>query len=233
AGAVIVWRDPARALRGGHCEGAPHTVTVAVSPGLYGVMSRLTADWTASRPDLHGRCLGARVVAREPSVVVAALGSNPEQSAADPRPDVWVPDSSMWLAVAASQPNAAAVLPSDPKSLASSPVVLAVRRPVATAFGWPARTPSWEEIAGAVVSRRTPRGLGQQQSAALRLGLPDPTRSTPGAASILAFMDQNGDGNLSDAEIAGGVALTSVLGAVEPDSSTFLEQTTSTAGNPP
>jgi Ca-activated chloride channel family protein len=207
-------------------------VTVAVSDGEYSLMSRLAAEWTAGGPDLDGKCIGAKVVAREPSVVVAALGSTPEQSTVEPRADVWMPESAMWLAVASGQPETAAMLPSDPESIASSPVVLAVRRPVAKAFGWPARTLDWDEVAGAVVSRRTPAALGGRESDALRLGMPDPTRSTAGAASILAFLDRDGDGNLSNAELGGGVALTNVLGAVEPDSSAFLEQAATTAVAP-
>jgi len=137
--AAVAWVYPVKGQRPGRCEGTPRTVTIAVSDGQYGPMSRLATEWTASKPELDGKCLGARVVAREPSVVVAELGSNSEQSVAEPRLDVWVPDSAMWLAVASSQPKTAAMLPSDPESLASSPVVLAVRRQVASAFGWPAR----------------------------------------------------------------------------------------------
>jgi Ca-activated chloride channel homolog len=227
--AVAVWVFPVSGLRDADCEGPARTVTVAVSPGQHGLMSRLATEWNASKPKLDGRCLGATVVAREPNAVVAALGSAGEQSAAGPRPDVWVPDSAMWLAVASSQPNTAAMLPPRPESLASSPLVLAVRRPVATALGWPARPLSWEGVAGALVSRRPLNGLGPRESAALRVGMPDPTRSTAGAASVVAFLDRNADGNLDDAEIQGGVALTNVLGAVEPDASAFLQQAASTS----
>ena len=231
--ATVGWMFSTKGPSDAHCEGAPRMVTVAVSEGENRLMSRLAAEWTASGPSLDGKCIGARAVAREPSVVVAALGSTWDQSTGEPPPDVWMPESAMWLAVASSQPKTAAMLPSDPESVASSPVVLAVRRQVAKAFGWPARTLGWDDVAKAVVSRQAPPGLGRRESADLRLGLPDPTQSTAGAAAILTFLDRDGDGNLSDAELGGGVALTNVLGAVEPDSAAFLKQATSTAVTPP
>jgi hypothetical protein len=89
-------------------------------------------------------------------------------------PDVWIPESSTWLLQA--RDAGAWNLPESGQSVASSPVVLALTDEVAAKFGWPDKTPGWEEVLGG-----TP------------VGLPDPERDPVGIDALLGFQQLSSD----------------------------------------
>jgi hypothetical protein len=88
-----------------------------------------------------------------------------------PRPQVWVPDSTLALRRAH---QLGADVPETGASVASSPVVLAVAEAVAKGAGWPEHAPTWAEILAApgVVP-----------------GIPDPAREPVGAVALLGLRD--------------------------------------------
>lgn len=89
-----------------------------------------------------------------------------------PRPQVWVPDST--LALRRAHQLGAADVPGSGASVASSPVVLAVAADVVKGLGWPGRAPGWAEVLAApgVVP-----------------GMPDPARDPVGAVALLGLQD--------------------------------------------
>ncbi|WP_460440748.1 substrate-binding domain-containing protein [Amycolatopsis stemonae] len=89
-----------------------------------------------------------------------------------PRPQVWVPDST--LALRRARQLGASDVPETGASVASSPVVLAVAQDVAKGLGWPERTPTWAEILGA------PGAVP---------GMPDPARDPVGAVALLGLKE--------------------------------------------
>src|SRR5205823_8013435 len=120
------------------CTGAV-TVTIAAAQADVPTFTALARRWNTTTPAADGQCLAASVVPAEPADVAAQLGPawNPAHEGGPPT--VWLPDSSLWLAAAAIRPDAAPILSGQPTSVAASPVVLAVRQPVAQALGWPQR----------------------------------------------------------------------------------------------
>jgi Ca-activated chloride channel family protein len=204
------------------CQGEPTTVTVAAAAAHFPVLSGLARTWSAEHPAVNGQCVMAIVVLKGSSEVAAALGPSWDTERDGPRPDVWVPDSRLWLLVAGSRPDAGAMLAADAPSIASSPVVLAVRRPVAEALGWPQRDLGWEDVLGIFSRPDLWEGLGHPEWAALRFGMTDPTLSTAGLAATLALLDTDANGELSDAELTAGVAFTQLLGSMAPDTTVFL-----------
>ncbi|MET8847314.1 substrate-binding domain-containing protein [Amycolatopsis sp. NPDC004625] len=89
-----------------------------------------------------------------------------------PRPQVWVPDST--LALRRAHQLGAADVPGSGASVASSPVVLAVAADVVKGLGWPGHAPTWAEVLAApgVVP-----------------GMPDPARDPVGAVALLGLQD--------------------------------------------
>ncbi len=209
------------------CTGQPVTVTIASSASQFPVLSGLARQWTDDAPSVDGRCVAATVTLKRSNEVAAALGPGWDPGRDGPRPDVWAPDSSLWVLVAASRRDTANILPQDSPSIASSPVVLAVRRPVAQALGWPTRDLGWEEVLGAFSRPDIWATLGHPEWATLRLGMSDPTLSTAGLASILAILDRDANGELSDAELTAGVGFTQLLGAMAPDTTVFINELSS------
>jgi Ca-activated chloride channel family protein len=212
------------------CTGSPDTIFVAAAPDTAPVLDPLAHRWNATHPTYQGQCIAAEVVPKDPSQVANALGPNWDTGRDGTQPDVWVPDSSLWLDVAASRPDAAAMLAAKPTSLASSPVVLALRRPVAQALGWPQTTLGWTDVLGAFVHPDGWPHTGHPEWASLRVGMPDPAVSTPGIAAVLALLDQAGTGTVSDAQFLASIGLTQSLGAVAANTSSFFDAQKSTAG---
>ena len=232
AGVLVIAGATTFALGGGpgrailsSCSGTPLTVTVVAPSGPSPALDRLARAWTARHPELHGRCLAASVSQKESNQVAAALSPGWDPARDGTRPDVWVPESSLWLSVAAGRPEAAQLLPASPSSIASSPVVVALRTPVAQALGWPQRTLNWQEVIGAFV---TPGGwakLGHPEWSQLRVGMIDPGGSTAGLAAVLSILDQGGsagNGTLTDAQLVASLGFTQALGAVVPDGAQFF-----------
>jgi Ca-activated chloride channel family protein len=64
------------------------------------------------------------------------------------KPHVWMPSSSMWVDLLRSRPQAAVRPIGDVKSVARSPLVIAMPDKVAKAFGWNQRKFGWQEVLG-------------------------------------------------------------------------------------
>jgi Ca-activated chloride channel family protein len=205
----------------GGCDGTT-TVTVTASVGHFPVLQALSEEWASTGPAHDGRCLAATVVRREASAVAAALGPGWDEARDGPRPDVWVPESSLWLRVAQSRTDAASMLPDEAPSLASSPVVLALRGDLAGVLGWPQRELGWEDVVGAILRPDTWAQAGHPEWARLRVGITDPTLSTVGLAAALSVLDQDGDGTVTDAELGATIGFSQTLGAMVPDTSIYF-----------
>jgi Ca-activated chloride channel family protein len=206
------------------CSGPTTKITAVASPGEFQALDTVARQWTATGSSVDGRCAGASVVLKDSSQAAAALGPSWDPARDGPRPDVWVPDSSLWLNVAATRPDGRSLLPESTTSTASSPIVLAVRQPVMQALGWPNRALGWDEVLGAFFTPDTFPKIGHPEWASLRMGMTDPTVSTAGLASALALLDRDANGELSDAEISASVVFSSSLGAMAPDTTTFFNE---------
>ncbi|MEJ3743757.1 substrate-binding domain-containing protein [Actinomycetes bacterium KLBMP 9797] len=190
------------------CTGEPVQLTVVASPDQYPVLNRLVERWTAGQPDVDGRCVGAAVRSMPSSAVAASIGPGWDERRDGPRPDVWAPDFSAWLTLAAARPDAARVLPREaPPSLASSPAVIAMQRPMAEALGWPGRALGWSDLIGGFAGGKTWAAYGHPEWGALRVGMVDPTKSGAGLVAAMTILDPNNDQTMSDAELFGGLSL--------------------------
>ncbi|MBN6037905.1 VWA domain-containing protein [Amycolatopsis sp. 195334CR] len=89
-------------------------------------------------------------------------------------PHVWVPESTLMLRRA--REAGATDIPASGRSIASSPVVLALDERAASTLGWPGRTLTWSDVLG-------PADSG------LRVGIPDPARDPVGVSALFAARD--------------------------------------------
>ncbi len=168
-----------RYARPKHCTGTPLTLTVAAAPELAPVLQDQAAAWLAGRGTAG--CLAVLVNGVDPAdlaVAVAARGSGSLAGLGQPTgqiqvPDVWIPDSSLWLArLRAVNPT---LVPTLAPPIATSPVVVAVPEPVAATLTWTSGAPSWPGLLGLMTGRP-----------ALRTGLVNPARDAPALSGLLA-----------------------------------------------
>jgi Ca-activated chloride channel homolog len=211
-----------RTSGGSSCSGDVTSMKLAASSTHFAVLDRLAKRWNEDAPSVEGQCVGVTVVEKGSSEVAATLGPAWDETRDGPRPDVWVPDSRLWLLIASTRPETAAILPTAAPSIASSQVVLALRRPVAQALGWPQRPLGWDEVLGSFARPDVWASVGHPEFAKLKMGMVDATASTAGLASTLALIDRDADAKLSNQEITAGVGFTQLVGGVAPDSAVFL-----------
>src|SRR4051794_15335016 len=90
------------------CADGRTTLTVATGSGLYAALDQLARAFAASQ---RGGCVAVNLVRAESADVAATL--RPGWSGAT-RPDVWIPDSWLWVRVGAAPPGAGPAPPGPP-----------------------------------------------------------------------------------------------------------------------
>ena len=165
------------------CPGGHRTLDIVASPDIAPVISEVarTVITGGSVSDGDG-CLTVGVRAEDPALTSMAITSATEaiannaaatsgrRSSSPAIPDVWVPDSSLWLQ-RTDVPNARTAGP----SIALSPVVLSVPQPLARSLGWPAEPVTFGSVLGASLNgRRVP------------LRVPEPSGSASATGSLIA-----------------------------------------------
>ena len=163
------------------CSGGIN-LSFAAAPEIVPAVQRTLDTWSATRPTLAGKCVSVDLSATEPADVAAAIAGSHQstlngvgQAGGKARvPDVWIPDSSMWLQrLRAAGPT---WVPSDSPSVASSPVVWAMPETAATTIGWPAKKLTWPELFPKLTT-----------DISLRPGIVDPLRDSAGLTGLLTL----------------------------------------------
>jgi hypothetical protein len=147
---------------GGSCS-APTTLNVDANPDVYTAVKTVADGMTDP-------CVHVNVTSAEASDVEAFLAGSAKGGNVTSAPDVWIPDTSMWIDVAHAR--GVKSLGANPTPIALSPLVIGMPKPVADANGWPAKPFGWGDL------------LANFKTNKLQTALPDPTTSGPGLAAI-------------------------------------------------
>ncbi|AGZ39689.1 VWA domain-containing protein [Actinoplanes friuliensis] len=168
-------------LADGGCSGQIK-LTVAAATEIAPAVEQAAQQWTTDGANVNGTCVAVNVTGVNPSTTAAAvaakhgvsltgLGSGGKSAVL---PDVWIADSSSWLLRLRSE--ASGFVPTDGKSIAQSPVVVAMPEPVAQQVGWPDKKLAWSDLVKKMTTGNS-----------LRTGIVDPTRDAAGLAGLLAL----------------------------------------------
>ncbi|NJC86881.1 VWA domain-containing protein [Planosporangium mesophilum] len=156
---------------------------MAATPELEPALRATTQEWTANHPRVGDKCVVVEVKAAESADVAAAIAAQGGTTlpgltpvGGDVRvPDVWIPDSSIWVQrVKAAVPDAVV---GEAPSVARSPVVLAMPQPVAASVGLAGGKLTWPALLSKLTSG----------TAKLRSGIVDPNRDAASASGLLAL----------------------------------------------
>lgn len=115
---------------------------------------------------------------------------------------VWIPDNEVWADVLAAKGNTA--FKGDCVSMAQSPLVIAMWRPLAESLGWPTRKLGWLDVSSLAADEAAWRYYsGGQYGKTLRLAHAHPGLSGSGASALLAVMQaaKQSAAPLTEAEI--------------------------------
>ena len=100
-----------------------------------------------------------------------------------PKPDVWTPASSGWIAMLqrrAADNDRASLVSADNPSIATTPLVIAMPKPMAEALGWPDKPIGWSDILSLAQDPQGWAKYGHPEWGAFRLGKTNPNFSTSG-----------------------------------------------------
>jgi Ca-activated chloride channel homolog len=185
-GFMFFVNQPAQSLA---CREGNLPLQVVVSPDQAGVISQAAAEYERRRPAVGDRCVDVQVRGTDSVEAAAALSTGWNESAQGPRPDVWVPASSTWALQVALRQQATrqeVVIPFDYPKVATTPMVMAMPKPMAEALGWPRAPLSFRKLLGAVTNPEGWKALGHPEWGPFRLGKTDPNLSTPGMEALIA-----------------------------------------------
>ncbi|MEV3861310.1 substrate-binding and VWA domain-containing protein [Streptomyces sp. NPDC050095] len=151
---------------GDSCGGTVH-LDVAASPDVAPALTAAADQAREQKVTSDGNCLDVTVTARDSYKVATDL------RAGKGKPDyqVWVPDSDLWLQRVEQNTKATPVAAAG--NIASTPIGVGMVPAAAKAFGWPKKTYSWTQLAGAAM-----------QDDKVRLGAADPARSSTGLLAL-------------------------------------------------
>ena len=109
------------------------------------------------------------------------------------QPDIWSPAGSVWLTLLNSQwlektgTNLISTGANDTPSLVSSPVVIAMWKPMAQALGWPNKPIGWADIAKLSTNPRGWAAYGHPEFGAFKFGHTHPDYSNSGLDAVIAM----------------------------------------------
>ncbi|NUR63234.1 MAG: solute-binding protein [Catenulispora sp.] len=138
------------------CPAGPTTLSVAAAPDLAGVLAPLLAP----DPVPCVRAVLSQTDSADMAHFLAGTAKAPDLTA---KPDVWIPDSSLWLDLARATDWGQASVPRTGSPVADSPTVVAAPKPVADLLRGGGTTGSTEST-GATGSGGTTGGSGPGQA---------------------------------------------------------------------
>ena len=162
-------------------------VRLWVSPAAGAWVGGAAESFNSSNPRLtDGNSVAVTVEPIEAGSATAKL------TAAD-APDAWLPDNPIWPVLATSRGTPD--LTSGCTSVATSPLVIAMHRPLAEALGWPARKLGWLDISSLTADSAAWKYYsGGQYGSTLRFSHAHPGLAGSGVNTLLAVMQSANPG---------------------------------------
>jgi Ca-activated chloride channel homolog len=171
-------------------------LNVTASSEKAALLAGVADDYDRANRSVNGKCVDVRVTSMASGGAAEALARGWNEAADGPRPDVWSPASSSWT-VLLRQRTAAQdrgdLVPEQTPSIAQTPLVIAMPKPMAEALGWPAKPLGWGDV---LALARDPDGWasrGHAEWGGFKLGKTNPNFSTSGLnATIGAYFAATG-----------------------------------------
>ncbi|MGX9888398.1 substrate-binding and VWA domain-containing protein [Streptomyces sp. NPDC002276] len=156
---------------GSSCRKDAVRLKLAASPDMAPALRAAAGKARDENITSDGQCLNISVTAQESYKFADTL-----KSGKHPDVQVWVPDSELWVNQVTSGADSDATEATPAGNVASTPVGVAMVPAAAKSLGWPQKTYTWLDLAGATL-----------QDDSLRLGAADPARSATGLLALTSL----------------------------------------------
>jgi Ca-activated chloride channel homolog len=164
-------------------------VSVVASSEKAALLSQLANSYNATGPKVAGNCAWMTVTSKASGAAATALAAGWDTGKDGIRPDVWTPASTSWATIVeqkaadADKPN---VMPAARPSLVTTPLVIAMPKPMAEALGWPDKQIGWSDLAALAKSKAGWADKGHAEWGRFKLGKTNPNYSTSGLNATIA-----------------------------------------------
>jgi Ca-activated chloride channel homolog len=215
-------------LMTGGCTGKAEA-TIVVTPRIESIMKTLATDWAQTDPAVDGACAEVNIRAKDSAEVATALSGEWDTKTQGPAPDVWVPDASAWVRKASVDADAERMVPDLQPSLARSPTVIAMPKPLAEAAKLTDQPQTWQQI---IQRLSRPEGWKEYDHDAwgkFKVALSDPQKSTAGLLALMAISDADDSGDVTAAEQTTLLDLKRVISLTADGSAQILDGLTKAA----
>jgi Ca-activated chloride channel family protein len=168
---------------GGQCPAGD--LQVVADPAIASLLSDLAVRYA------HGPgagCAPIRVTARASARVVSEFARGWHTATDGPRPQVWIPTSSVWSRMLAVRAAGKELPARSGPPIAYSPLVIALPAPMADALGWSNRSPRWRDVLDTLADPRGWATHGHPEWGPVTLAVADPAQSAEGLAAVVAMV---------------------------------------------
>ena len=145
------------------------------------LLKQIAAAWNGTKVD--GTCAQVTVTSKSSGGAADALARGWDEASDGPRPDVWSPAASSWTGLLREKTQAAdkpdLIGRTKPPSIATTPLVIAMPKPMATALGWPTKPLGWGDVLKLAQDPKGWASVGQPYGQ-FTLGKTNPNFSTSG-----------------------------------------------------
>jgi Ca-activated chloride channel family protein len=171
------------------CASGHVALRVVADPDQAALLRQVAGAYANTTPVVDERCVDVSVRSLDSPEAMAALATGWTDPNLGPRPDVWVPASSTWASELELQLSAArrpGLLSAERPSVATSPLVIAMPKPMAQALGWPQQNLGWADLVAALKNPDGWSAFGHPEWGQFKLGKTDPKLSEAGLGALLS-----------------------------------------------
>jgi Ca-activated chloride channel family protein len=180
---------------------------MAASQDKVGLLQK-AADEYGRTHQVDGKCVKVTVDSKNSGTAMQALARGWDESVDGPRPDVWSPASGVWVTLLRQRvqgsDKSSPVADGAPQPIMTSPLTIAMPKPMAQALGWPGKAIGWADLAKLATDPKGWAAYGHPEWGEFRLGKTNPSLSTSGLnATVGAYFAATGTtGDLTTDDIA-------------------------------
>jgi Ca-activated chloride channel family protein len=191
---------------GSDCGGTIR-LRMAASQDKVGLLQRAADDF-GKKAGVDGKCVKVTVDSKNSGTAMQALVRGWNETVDGPRPDVWSPASSVWVTLLRQRvqntDKAPPVADGTPQPIMTSPLTIAMPKPMAQVLGWPSKAIGWTDLAKLATDPKGWAVYGHPEWGEFRLGKTNPNLSTSGLnATVGAYFAITGTtSDLGRADIA-------------------------------
>ncbi len=168
-------------------------VSIAASSEKAALMGKIAQSYsTSGRTTPDGACYDVTVRSVASGTAETALANDWDPDVYGPQPDVWTPAASTWIGLLRNdltkKDKPIDLVPDTSESVTSTPLVLAMPKPMAEAMGWPKTPLGWADVLNMVNAKDGWASKGHKEWGKFTLGKTNPNSSTSGLAATIGTL---------------------------------------------